>query len=142
MNKNLLILIFFLAFSCLAVNCKKGCTDNNALNTDFDANKDDGSCRYSSVTFYASASYYNGIPVNKIDITINGSNVGVIPGGTVYFSPPGNCISPGTVAYQFINGNKIDWNSSAYLASGAVIYASGQLSPSSASECIKINVTR
>lgn len=121
---------------------KKGCTDANALNRDYDAIVNDGSCRFSNVTFYANAGFFNGIPITKIDVTVNGNGVGSILGGSYYPSGPGNCVAQGTVAYQFINGNKIDWNTTVYLASGATLFGSGQVLPSSVSDCIKVNVTR
>lgn len=119
---------------------KKGCTDPNALNRDYTAEVNDGSCVYSNVTFYASAGLFNGIPVTRIDVAINGDNIGTIQ--TTYPNAPGNCSAQGTVSYRFQNGDKVDWNTTVYLASGATLFGSGQVSPSSVSDCIKVNVTR
>lgn len=124
------------------VSCKKerGCTDTNALNKDYNAEENDGSCQYSTAVFYASAGYYSGIAISKIDVTVNNESIGSIFG--IYPNGPGNCSAQGTVSFQFPNGNKVDWNTTVYLSNGAVIFGSGQASPSSVSNCIKVNVTR
>ncbi len=138
----ILLSMIAIAVSLLFSSCqkKKGCTDPNALNRDLVAEVNDGSCKYSNATFYASAVFFNGIPIVKIDVIVNGQNIGSIAGA--YSSAPGNCSAQGTVAYQFLDGNKIDWNTTIYLASGATVSGSGQVSPSSVSDCIKVNVTR
>lgn len=142
--KNFLYLFTFsIVFFCVSTSCnkKKGCTDDKALNKNYEASVNDGSCRYSNVTFYASAGFYSGIPITKIDVTVGGNAIGSIP-GTYYPSGPGNCSAQGTISFQFDNSNKIDWNTTVYLASGATIFGSGQVSPSSVSDCIKVNVTK
>lgn len=142
MKKSCVLLLTSILALTLLTSCKeKGCTDAKALNKDYNADVNDGSCIYSNVVFYASAGFFNGIPITKIDITINGNNIGTIP-GTFYPSGPGNCSAQGTVSYRFLNGSGVDWNSTVYLASGATLFGSGQLSPSSVSDCIKVNVTR
>lgn len=143
MKRNLsLLMTIVVAINLLFSSCqkKKGCTDPNALNQDIVAEVNDGSCKYSNATFYASAGFFNGIPIVKIDVTVNGRDIGTI--SAIYSSAPGNCSAQGTVAYQFSDGNKIDWNTTVYLASGATVSGSGQVSPSSVSDCIKVNVTR
>ncbi|WP_147377229.1 hypothetical protein [Mangrovibacterium diazotrophicum] len=119
---------------------KKGCTDPNSLNYDFEAEASDGSCNYSTTTFYAKYGYFDGIPIVKVDVSVNGSNIGSI--NAVYPSGPGNCSAVGTIAYEFQSGESVDWNSEIVLANGAVLYSSGIVSPSSSSACIKVNVTR
>lgn len=143
MKNKFIYLILTLTTICSIFSCekKKGCTDPKALNRDYDAYVNDGSCKYSVVTFYSSAGFYNGIPITKIDVTINSSALGTIP-GTFYPSGPGNCSAQGTVPFQFESGDKVDWNTTVYLASGATLFGSGQVSPSSGSDCIKVNVTR
>ena len=120
---------------------EEGCTDPNALNTDFTADEDDGSCIYSRVGFYASAGFFNGIAISRVDVSINGNNIGTTS-GIFYPGGPGNCSAPGTVPYQFENGRSVDWNATVFLVSGATIFTSGQVSPSSVSECIRVNMTQ
>lgn len=134
------LIISFLLTSCDLFTKKKGCTDIYALNKDFSAEENDGSCRYSKVTFYASIGFLNGIPIQKIDVSINQNFVGSIT--SVYPNGPGNCSASGTVEYQFLNGNKVDWNTVIHLSNGGTVFSSGQVSPSSILDCIKVNVTR
>lgn len=139
-NFSLILLVIGMIF-----NCEKdpilGCTDSQALNKDFGAEENDGSCLYSNVSFYASAAFYNTIPITKIVIMVDGSEIGSL-NGTIYPTGPGNCSAPGNVPYTFTNGDAVDWNTNIQLANGATIFTSGQIAPSRSSECIRLNVTR
>jgi hypothetical protein len=117
-----------------------GCTDNRALNYDFMAEESDGSCEYSSVTFYARFPAFNGIQIASIDLFIDGNNNGKIT--AIYPSSPGNCSAPGTVRYQFYDRQSVDWNTRILLVTGAELFTTGTVSPSRSSECIEINVTQ
>ena len=143
MKKNFLFLASIVMFACAIPSCrkKKGCTDSYALNRNYEALVNDGSCRYSNVTFYASTGFSNGIPVTKINITVNGIGIGTIS-GTYYPAEPGDCAALGTVPYQFLNGNPVDWYTTVYLASGATLVGYGELFPSPYFDCIKINVSK
>jgi hypothetical protein len=141
--KNKYSLLVLCTLSTLFIcSCEKerGCTDNNARNHSFLAEEDDGSCVYSTATFYASNGFYAGIPIMKIDVSVDGSAIGSIT--SVFPAGPGNCSAQGTLAYTFENGKKVDWNATVYLASGGVVFGSGQAAPLSSQDCIKINVTR
>ena len=136
----LIFLIPLFLFSCQKDDVEVvGCTDDNSLNYDYTATKDDGSCEYSTATFYASYGYYNGVQINSIDVTIDGENIGTI--NSVYPNGVGNCSAPGTVLYQFYDGYQVDWNTVVHLYNGGVVYSSGVLEPRS-TECIKVNVTK
>ncbi len=138
--RQLLALVVLLTSMIFLNSCKRGCTDSKALNYDVSADKSDESCRYSTATFYASAGFFNGVPINRIDLSIEGSGAGTI--NAVYPAGPGNCSAPGTVIYQFENGSTVDWNSVVYLSNGQTLLGSGTASPSSYNECVKINVTQ
>lgn len=140
-NKYLIILLWSLSV-VLVSSCskKKGCTDISARNHSFEAEEDNGSCVYSAATFYASSGYYAGIPIMKIDVTVDGNTIGSIT--SVYPGGPGNCSAQGTLSYTFESGKKVDWNATVHLASGGIIFGSGQAVPLSSQDCIKINVTR
>lgn len=133
-------LLLLCSLTLVACQKKKGCTDSNARNRNYEAEVDDGSCVYSTATFYASSGFYAGIPIVKIDVSADGSSIGSIT--SVYPNGPGNCSAQGTLVYTFETGNKIDWNTTVYLSSGGIIYGSGQAWPLSSQDCIKINVTR
>ncbi|GAA4277733.1 hypothetical protein [Aquimarina mytili] len=119
-----------------------GCNDSNALNFNSNADENDGSCTYSKITFYARFNSFNGIPITKIEILVNGEIIGSINNGFIWTNAPGNCSATGTVSYKFSDGNTIDWNTNMFLANGQLISSSGTKSPNKSSECIKINVTR
>ncbi len=139
-NKYLIVLLSLSALLMVSCSKKKGCTDISARNHSFEAEVDNGSCVYSAATFYASSGYYAGIPIMKIDVTVDGNAIGSIT--SVYPAGPGNCSAQGTLSYTFESGQKIDWNATVHLANGGVIFGSGQAAPSSVQDCIKINVTR
>lgn len=143
MKTKLIILAGMLLFFSCEENKENmlGCTDNSSLNYSSLADSDDGSCTYSKATFYAKYSTFLGIPITRIDITINGESIGSINGGFTWPNGPGNCSSTGTVSYQFTNSNTVDWNATIYLANGNLLSSSGIKSPSRFSECLKINVT-
>lgn len=118
-----------------------GCDDSNALNYNSNVDKNDGSCTYSKVTFYARFNTINSIPITKIEILVNGEMIGSINNGFVWPNSPGNCSATGTVSYNFSSNSSIDWNTNMFLASGQLFSTSGTKSPNKSSECIKINVT-
>ncbi len=132
--KNLFISI--LSVGCLSFiislsSCHtKGCTDSKAINQKFDADENDGSCKYSKAIFYGSQIS----PFPPVTVNVNGSSIGTI--NAFYPSGPGNCSVPGVATYQFVNGSKIDWV--AIDAVGTIF--SGTLDPSSVSECLKVRV--
>ena len=117
-----------------------GCTDDKALNYSFSNDTDDGSCIYSTVTYYAKFNLFQNIPITRIDISIDGVFIGSINNGFIWSNGPGNCSSTGTVQYQFLDGSSVDWNATLYLANGQQFSTSGTRTPNSL-ECIKINVT-
>jgi hypothetical protein len=136
-------------------SCKKeGCMDKNALNYDPAARKN-GICSYSYASFFLSRGYYETwniyghFPFDDItsfNVTVNGKVIGSIPGGTWYPSGVRDCSSaPATIQYTFENGDKVDWNATIYLSSGATKYSSGQVSRCSntpgSCNCMRINVT-
>jgi len=142
--KYLTIAIVLFAATIIFTSCekKRGCTKSNALNFDSDACDDDGSCNFSTVTFYANAGFFNGIAIARVDVSVEGNAIGSTQG--IYYpgGAPGNCSANGTVSYQFESGDKIDWNAVVYLVNGATLFESGQVSPSRYSECIKVNMTQ
>lgn len=135
-----IVLISILAFSIFSCEKEKGCMDNSALNFDGFAEKEDGTCKFSRVSFFASAGFFNGIPITKIELELDGNYLGNI--SSIYPNGPGNCSATGTLSYEFQNGDSREWNSKVYLVSGAIIFGSGRISPSRTQECIRTNVTR
>ncbi len=137
-NFSLVLVLFALFFQC-EKDPIPGCTDSQALNKDFGADENDGSCQYSEVTFYARYAFFNGIPITKIELSVDGSEVGNISAN--YPNGPGNCAALGTVKYSFTNSDSIDWNSTVFLANGTSIFDSGNVLPSTSLGCIKVNIT-
>lgn len=137
-----LLFFLFLGFSsCCDLADTNGCTDARALNYDAGATNNDNSCNYSKATFYARFNIYSGVPIVKIDVSVDGAFTGSIFNGAIWPAGPGNCSAAGTVGYQFNSSDSVDWNAEIYLANGVVLLASGSTSPNSFSECIQINVT-
>jgi hypothetical protein len=134
------LLIFAVVLLPFMESCKKGCRDNKALNYDSDAAKDDGSCRFSNVVFYGQYPAFNGIPIVKIEVTVNGENLGSIT--SFYPSGPGNCSATGTINYPFRSGELVDWNTTVLLANGNTVFGSGQVTADRFTECLKVNVTK
>jgi hypothetical protein len=143
MKKNFFITISLLSVILSSSSCKKGCTDQNATNFDYDAKKEDGTCEYSNVTFYTRyAGYYNNVgifvPASYIDVTVDGQNVGRIT--TVHPNGVGNCSTTGA-SYQCVDGKPKDWKSVVYFLDGNTITYSGTFEASRL-DCIKIQVTQ
>jgi hypothetical protein len=136
----LLLLLVFIGLAGSSCTRKKGCMDTKALSYNSDAKKDNGSCTYSKVTFYAKYGYYNTIPITQVTINVKGNTLGNL--SAVYPNGPGNCSAPGTLVYQFQDGQPADWNSTVKLANGATLFGSGTISPNRYEECIKVNVTQ
>jgi hypothetical protein len=133
MKRNCLLLIAsFFIFSIVSMSCKKtkGCTDPKALNRDINADKENGTCRYSSVVFYMSVI----VPSRPVSVSVNGTNIGTIT--AQYPLGPGNCIAPGCATYEFKNGEKINWVAT---EPGGSIWT-GTAEPNSATDCMKIRV--
>lgn len=125
-------IISLLILSALSISCKKkkGCTDSKALNRNSDADKEDGSCQYSSVIFYMSVI----VPSRPVTVSVNGTNIGTIT--AQYPAGPGNCIAPGCATYQFKSGEKVNWVAT---EPGGSIWT-GTAEPSSSLDCIKVRV--
>ena len=135
----LLIPLIVLGFT----SCKKktrGCMDMNSLNYNAAAEESDGSCKFSTATFYARYGYYNGIPITSIDVNVNGSAVGTIT--SIYPTAPGNCGAQGTVGFGLAGSKSAAWNTVVHLANGATVFGSGTTAALAGVECVKVNVTQ
>ncbi|RYY85836.1 MAG: hypothetical protein EOO15_16010 [Chitinophagaceae bacterium] len=144
MKKMIPLLLLVTSFALFLPACKPdppvvGCKSNKALNYKFDADNDDGSCRFSKITFFGRYGNYNGIPITRVDVSVNGSALGSLT--AMYPGGPGNCSAPGTVSYQFTDDASVDWSSLVFLANGATLVFTGQVSPSRNEECIKVSAT-
>ena len=95
------VLLLTSALSRCAV---QGCTDGNALNYDFGANEDDGSCLFSNVVFYSA------VDLGTVGVTVNVDGVDSAQITTFYPNGPGNCTAPGTVQITLIDGQTHDWD--------------------------------
>ncbi len=138
MKKIVLIAIILpLLFSC----SKKwdGCTDYVALNFKEIAEKDDGSCIYTTLTFYADSANYPVSPVDYIDVSVQGSGLGVF--SKVYsVGGPADCNAEGTLNFSFEDAGKITWISTVHLVNGTSSSTTGVAVPDSSQTCILIKV--
>lgn len=132
-----------LGFLCILMNaCEKpkGCTNAFALNYDFEAEHDNGLCTFTAVTFYQQFGFFNGIPLTKCEVFVDGNLIGST--SAFYNNGVGNCSALGTVQYQFKTDKKLDWNSKNYLQNGTILLGSGTIQPSRGTDCLKVNVTQ
>lgn len=115
--------------------CKKkeGCKDMQAVNYDFEAEKDCECCTYEDVVFYAKDYIYTvaGLPYSilssPIKVYVNGKLAGTVT--AVYPNGPGTNRVPGIVVYEPGADKKVEWYAEAALPNGmAVIVGSGTLS--------------
>ena len=135
----LLLCAILLSSGCvLVVPNKPGCTDPDALNYDSFADLDNGSCTYSLVVFYASASQYEYIPnpdanqlfiipIDSIVVAVDGSRLGTLR--RYYPNGLGSCDAPGTLVYVFDSGADSDWVAVVLLDNGKKIVTSGTIGP-------------
>ena len=138
MKKFISLSLVLLAITFSSCHKTHGCTDMSATNFDASADVNSG-CTFSTVTFYGQYTSYNGIPISRVDVAVDGVSLGNLT--SVYPSGPGNCSAPGTLPYTFTNNKSIDWNSTVTLASGQIIYGSGTIAPTTET-CMKVNVTQ
>lgn len=115
-------------------SCKKnekgGCTDPKALNRNFDAVVNDGSCAYSKAIFYMTVIN----PTRPVTVTVGGNNIGTIT--SQFPNGPGNCSAPGCAVFQFKSGDRLDWVAT---EPGGNIWT-GTIEPNSSADCIKVRV--
>lgn len=134
-----IILIIPLLSSC---GQKEGCTDTKALNFDFEATKDNGSCIYSSVTFYASNKVWpDQTTIKKIYVTVNGTHLGSIDTEFYEFGFE-TCEESGTLSYKFDSGEEIHWMKTIFYENGDTfngVYT--YLPPDKTDRCLKVNLT-
>ena len=121
------VLLLTSALSGCAV---QGCTDGNALNYEFGANEDDGSCQFSSVVFYSA------VDLGAVAVTVNVDGVDSGEISAFYPNGPGNCTAPGTVQITLTDGQTHDWD--ATHPTGVI--STGTVRASSQQECIIVPV--
>ena len=131
-------ILFFglLNSSCMRKKCRDTSATNSALVT-FGLT-DNSKCIYSTIAFYNSKGFINNSAVTKVELFLNQSYFGEIT--QVYPTGIGNCTATGTVSYQFISNNSIDWEAKFTLANGSVVYSNGVVSPDSSLTCMSQDV--
>ena len=125
-----IVILSTLILLLYATGCKPGCTDVAALNHEFDAEKEDGSCIYSNAVFFGTT------PARcpPVTVQVDGNSIGTIE--AFYPNGPGNCSVPGVARFEFQSGESVDWVATD--ACGNI--ASGVARPSSTQECIRVRV--
>ena len=134
--KKLILIVFMLP---LMFSCSKtfhGCADHLAINFNEDAEKDDGSCIYGSVTFFADSSQYPASQVTSITVTVDNKTVDSF--NTFYNGFYGSCGSGGTVSYDFGDAGQIFWSTRTEMINGTYQIRNGTVTPDG-TECILVN---
>lgn len=134
-------LILFVAVLPLLYSCSKkwhGCTDYIAINFEEKAEKDDGSCVYTKLTFYADSTQYPASPLDRIEIKVGSVDVGTIT-SVFPIGGPNDCGDSEGVTYSFKDAGEINWNARIYLVGGTVLTRTGTTSPAAEQDCILIN---
>lgn len=138
-------LILFAILSQLLFSCskKKGCNYSQAVNYDNMVVVDDGSCTFTSMSFYADQDTIGGKYVEFVDITIGNTAIGSFSGKQ---SESGACSGSNTTSYTNEKDGTINWISTIHLEgdsinpSGYLLYNSGSAATSPTIACIAINV--
>jgi hypothetical protein len=141
MKYTFFIILFFALFS----SCKEqGCTNERALNYSSGAEKDDGTCNYSTVVFWARkqqhpvGNSFSG--VSSITLHVDDVNVGSITNIYNPFHPVPTCGSNGCVTFNMVNNSLIGWYALITLQNGTAIEKSGVVHASADQECIAVQI--
>ena len=152
-----LFVLFFLSFSVVLMDCnsskKEGCQDENALNFDAGAEKDDGSCLYARAIFYATSRNVGGtgMLLTKIEVFLNtgvsGADRELIGTITTFDQQdPQNCVAPvGAIEYQFSSaqiGSTPKFFTRYFFEGGTEDEGDSiDLSPTNSTECLPVRLT-
>tara|TARA_B100000809_G_C14731402_1_gene385148 strand:- start:83 stop:505 length:423 start_codon:yes stop_codon:yes gene_type:complete len=103
---------------------KEGCNDRRASNYDENVVVDNGSCIFTTVTFYADSSHVEGIPISNIDVTVNGAIIGSFNG----FFNDGNqvCGATNTAVFPTNGESLVAWSATIYQLGGTSVVSSGE----------------
>ena len=133
--KNILLILTVVALSITSCSKdKEGCNDRRASNYDEKVIIDDGSCTFTTVTFYADSSHYNGITISSIDVTVNGAVVGSFNG---YFTN-GNqvCGATNTATFKTNGESSVSWSATAHLFGGTTKAFQGEYTGITSQGCV------
>lgn len=113
---------------------KEGCNDRRASNYDEKVIVDNGTCIYTSVTFYADSSEYNGKTISNIQVTVDGDIVGSFNG---HFTN-GNqvCGATNTAVYNTTGETSVVWSAVIYQNGGTSVTTSGEYLGISNQTCV------
>jgi hypothetical protein len=121
-------LLFILTVASLIItSCSKdeeGCNDRRASNYDEKVIVDDGSCMYTTVTFYADSSQYNGKTISNIEVTVGGEIIGSFNG---HFTDNSQvCGATNTAIYNTTGDTSVVWSAVVYLNNSTTVTSSGE----------------
>ena len=140
MRRILFITLLLSAISFISCKKQEGCKDPMSLTYNEKAgSSDQGMCRYSAVTFYASSNTFEGVEVKRIILTIGQTNdtIGILEAFNQ--TEPLSCGASGTLNYTFISGHSQVWFARYILDNGEVT-KQGEISPDRNIECLKVDI--
>jgi hypothetical protein len=119
--------LFILTLALVVTSCskdKEGCNDRRASNYDENVVIDDGSCIFTTVTFYADSSQVNGIPISSIDVTVNGAIIGSFNG---FFNDGSQvCGATNTAVFPTNGESLVAWKATIYQLGGTYVENEGE----------------
>ncbi len=112
---------------------KEGCNDRRATNYDEYAVVDDGTCDFTTLTFYADSTHTNGLQVSSIDVTVDGTSIGSFTG----YHPIGIqvCGTENTAIYKTQGETSVAWTATIHLFGGGTSSNSGTVNTSVNQAC-------
>jgi hypothetical protein len=103
---------------------KEGCNDRRASNYDEKVVVDNGSCIFTTVTFYADSSHVNGIAISSIDVTVNGAVIGSFNG---FFNDGSQvCGATNTAVFPTNGESLVAWSAVIHQLGGTTVASSGE----------------
>ena len=112
---------------------KEGCNDRRASNYDEYAVIDNGTCNFTTLTFYADSTHTNGLQISSIDVSVGGTAVGSFSG--YHFSGEQVCGTDRIAIYKTQGETSVSWTATINLFGGLTTSSSGTVNTSVNQPC-------
>ena len=130
-------LLLILTVACIAItSCskdKEGCNDRRASNYDEYAVVDNGTCDFTTLTFYADSTHRNGFQISSIDVSVDGNSLGSFSG--YHYIGEQVCGSDRSVIYKTQGETSVSWTATINLFGGGTTSTYGIVNTSVNQPC-------